>query len=60
MMCLIMVISAITSSRRGGGFGRGNLAGVPEEYIEYFNEASDMFGIPPWVLARIAKQESKL
>lgn len=58
MMCLIMVISAITSSRRGGGFGRGNLAGVPEEYIEYFNEASDMFGIPPWVLAAIAKQES--
>lgn len=55
---LLICIGAITASRRGGGFGKGNLAGVPEEYIEYFYEASDMYGIPPWVLAAIAKQES--
>ena len=35
-----------------------NLLGVPTEYIQYFNEASDLTGIPNWVLAGIAKQES--
>ncbi|EPB8219299.1 bifunctional lysozyme/C40 family peptidase [Clostridium perfringens] len=35
-----------------------NLIGVPTEYIQYFNEASDLTGIPNWVLAGIAKQES--
>ncbi len=35
-----------------------NLTGVPSEYIPYFNEASEIYGIPNWVLAAIAKQES--
>lgn len=36
----------------------GSLSGVPQEYIEYFNEASEVIGIPNWVLAAVAKQES--
>lgn len=36
----------------------GALSGVPTEYIEYFNEASNIFNIPNWVLAAVAKQES--
>ncbi|WP_415331533.1 NlpC/P60 family protein [Clostridium perfringens] len=34
------------------------LNGVPNEYIEYYNEASALTGIPNWVLAGITKQES--
>lgn len=34
------------------------LNGVPSEYIEYYNEASALTGIPNWVLAGITKQES--
>ena len=34
------------------------LNGVPSEYIEYYNEASTLTGIPNWVLAGITKQES--
>ncbi|MDK0553529.1 NlpC/P60 family protein [Clostridium perfringens] len=32
--------------------------GVPTEFVQYFNEASELIGIPNWVLAGIAKQES--
>ena len=34
------------------------LNGVPSEYIPYYNEASEIYGIPNWVLAAISKQES--
>lgn len=58
-LVIITLLVAITGgNRRNGGFGMGNLAGVPEEYVQYFYEASDMYGIPAWVLAAIAKQES--
>ena len=36
----------------------GSLSGVPTEYVEYFNEASNIFNIPNWCLAAVAKQES--
>ncbi|MGX4601688.1 NlpC/P60 family protein [Faecalimicrobium sp. JNUCC 81] len=36
----------------------GSLSGVPTEYIPYFNEASEIFNIPNWALASVAKQES--
>ena len=36
----------------------GSLSGVPTEYIQYFNEASEIFNIPNWALAAVAKQES--
>ena len=26
----------------------GSLSGVPTEYVEYFNEASNIFNIPNW------------
>lgn len=32
--------------------------GVPAEYVDFFNEASEKFNIPNWVLAAVAKQES--
>ena len=32
--------------------------GVPVEYVEYFNEVSEVFNIPNWCLAAVAKQES--
>lgn len=54
-----IIIMVTSGSRFGsGGYGMGNLEGVPEEYQKYFYEASDMYGIPAWVLAGIAKQES--
>lgn len=31
---------------------------VPGEYIKYFDEASEIFNIPNWTLAAVAKQES--
>lgn len=31
---------------------------VPSEYIQYYNEASEIFNIPNWVLAAVSKQES--
>ena len=36
----------------------GSLNGVPQEFIPYFNEASEVIGIPNWALAAVAKQES--
>ncbi len=36
----------------------GSLSGVPQEFIPYFNEASEIIGIPNWALAAVAKQES--
>lgn len=32
--------------------------GVPIEFLEYFNEAAEVFGVPSWCLAAVAKQES--
>ncbi|MCR1952910.1 C40 family peptidase [Clostridium sp. DSM 100503] len=31
---------------------------VPSEYIQYYNEASEIFNIPNWVLSAVSKQES--
>jgi len=36
----------------------GSLSGVPQELIPYFNEASELIGLPNWVLAGVAKNES--
>lgn len=32
--------------------------GVPAEFVPYFNEASEIFNVPNWTLAAVAKQES--
>jgi len=34
------------------------MTGVPAEYIEFFNEAGQLFNMPPWHLAAVARQES--
>ncbi len=52
-----MALIASILSSNGGGYN-SKLTGVPEEYIPYFNEAADLFNMPNWNLAAIAKQES--
>ncbi|MDQ0149629.1 NlpC/P60 family protein [Eubacterium multiforme] len=51
------IIGAIQGNKSNNN-SYSELNGVPTEYIEYFNEASKLSGIPNWVLAAIAKQES--
>lgn len=56
---LMMFIGASSSSNTGtGDFANGSLSGVPQEFIPYFNEAAEIYKIPNWTLAAIAKQES--
>lgn len=59
---LMLVIGAIVLFTIGINNSKGNtsdLTGeVPSEYIEYYNEASEIFNIPNWVLAAVSKQES--
>lgn len=59
---LMLVIGAIVLFTIGINNSQGNtsdLTGqVPSEYIEYYNEASEIFNIPNWVLAAVSKQES--
>lgn len=33
------------------------VAGVPQEYVNYFNEASTIFNIPNWCLAAVANKK---
>lgn len=47
-----------TTNKQSRNIYVGSIEGCPEEYIEYFNEASILFNIPPWMFAAIAKQES--
>ncbi|MDB8803184.1 NlpC/P60 family protein [Romboutsia sp. 1001216sp1] len=56
---LMMFIGASSSSNTvTGEFANGSLSGVPEAFIPYYNEASEIYKIPNWVLAAITKQES--
>lgn len=52
------LMSILGSINQGGNGFNSKLTGVPEEYIPYFNEASELFNMPNWNLAAIAKQES--
>ena len=56
-MAIFMVIGAYQKSNENS-YSNSLLTGVPSEYVEYFNEASEIYGIPNWVLAAISKQES--
>lgn len=63
MFFLIMVMiaaMAITTNNKDTTIGgSGNLNGkVPSEFIEDFNYASQVSGIPNWVLAAVCKHES--
>lgn len=55
---LMFIVGSSTSSGTGGDFSNGSLSGVPPELIPYYNEASEIYKIPNWVLAAITKQES--
>lgn len=58
MSTLIFVLIGAYQKSNENSYGNSLLVGVPSEYIEYFNEASEIYGIPNWVLAAISKQES--
>ncbi len=60
IFCTTILISVFfgTRANHSEGLINGSLNGVPQEFIPYFNEASEVIGIPNWVLAAVAKQES--
>ncbi|XZI78294.1 NlpC/P60 family protein [Clostridium perfringens] len=67
--CLVIFLATIIMVGVVGIIGEGNkksysnitdigAMGVPLEFVPYFNETSELVGIPNWVLCAIAKQES--
>lgn len=55
---IIINQNSISNTGSGGMITDIGVAGVPQEYVSYFNEASTIFNIPNWCLAAVAKQES--
>lgn len=55
---MVTIFIGDASSKSNDNWISGSLSGVPQEFIPYFNEASQIIGIPNWVLAGVAKQES--
>lgn len=55
---IIINQNSISNTGSGGMITDIGVAGVPQEYVNYFNEASTIFNIPNWCLAAVAKQES--
>lgn len=59
---VILMGGAILLFVVGVNSSQGNISDlsgeVPREYIQYYNEASEIFNIPNWVLAAVSKQES--
>lgn len=55
---IIINQNSISNAGNGGMITDIGVAGVPQEYINYFNEASTVFNIPNWCLAAVGKQES--
>ena len=55
---IIINQNSISNTGIGGMINDIGVAGVPQEYVNYFNEASTIFNIPNWCLAAVAKQES--
>lgn len=58
MSTLIFALIGVYQKTNENSYNNSLLVGVPSEYIEYFNEASEIYSIPNWTLAAIAKQES--
>lgn len=58
MSTFIFVLIGAYQKSNENSYGNSLLVGVPSEYIEYFNEASEIYKIPNWTLSAIAKQES--
>ncbi|KXA13348.1 bifunctional lysozyme/C40 family peptidase [Clostridium perfringens] len=67
--CLVIFLATVIMVGVIGIIGEGNkksysnitdigAMGVPLEFVPYFNETSELVGIPNWVLCAIAKQES--
>lgn len=55
---IIINQNSISNTGSGGMITDIGVAGVPQEYVSYFNEAYTIFNIPNWCLAAVAKQES--
>ncbi|MEG0297824.1 MAG: NlpC/P60 family protein [Clostridium sp.] len=59
LMLIMVATMAVTTNKNTAIGGVGNLEGkVPAQYIEDFNYASQVSGIPNWVLAAVCKHES--
>ncbi len=60
LLMIFLTCGAMEGESTSNGDNTSDLGGlgVPLEYIEYFNEAEEIFGIPNWCLAAVAKQES--
>lgn len=54
----VIAIALIGAKNKSSENINSNLNGVPSEYIQYFNEASEIIGLPNWLLAGIAQNES--
>lgn len=54
----LILVGAKSSSQGGDNYFNTTMNGVPTEFIEYYNESSEIYGIPNWVLAGISKVES--
>ena len=59
---IIIIIIGVVLFTIGINNNKGNISDlegqVPSEYIEYYNEASNRFNVPNWILAAVSKQES--
>lgn len=60
---MLLIVMALIMGIAGDDENKGNpnssLNGVPSEFVESFNYASHISGIPNWVLAAVAKHESE-
>ncbi|WP_330616371.1 C40 family peptidase [Terrisporobacter sp.] len=54
----ILALALGTKNNHSDSLINGSLNGVPQELVSYFNEASEIIGLPNWMLAGIAKNES--
>lgn len=57
-VCAFLIFLSAYNVNNTSSIPNTSLVGVPEEFVPHFNEAAGIMGIPNWVLAGVAKQES--
>lgn len=58
LLFITTIFITSNETNKGDEFGDLVTMGVPAELVPHFNEVSEMFNIPNWCLAAVAKQES--
>lgn len=58
LAAIALVVGIVSNDEANQGNINSSLNGVPSEYIESFNYAAQVSGIPNWVLAAVTKHES--